>query len=56
MRTLGTIPLLAKLLIPQELWVHASCRHIFRTLLLLDTVGVSLLCVVVGAGILLLWY
>lgn len=56
MRTLRTIPLLAKLLIPQELRVHASCGHIFGTLLLLDTVGVSLLCVVVGACILLLWY
>lgn len=54
MRALRIIPFLAKLLIPQELGIHASCRHIFGTLLLLDTVGVSLLCVVVGAGILLL--
>ncbi len=52
MRTLRIIPLLAKLLIPQEFRIHASCGDILGALLLLDTVGVCLLSVVVGAGIL----
>jgi hypothetical protein len=54
LRPFASIPFLTKLLIPQELGVHASCAHVLGTLTLLDTVGVSLLRVVVGARVLLL--
>ena len=38
----------------QELGVHAPLRHVLCALLLLDAVGVSLVRVVVRAGVLLL--
>jgi len=52
MNTLLTIILLAKFLIPQEFGVHALGGNVTSALLFLDSVGVSLLCVVVGARVL----
>lgn len=54
-RTLRVIPLLAKLLIPQEFRIHPPRRHVLSALLLLDTIGMRLLGVVVGARILRLF-
>lgn len=52
MHTLCLIVLLAKFLIPQELGVHALCGHVLGALLLLDTIGVSLMGVVMRACVL----
>ena len=41
-------------MVSQELGVHSSGRNVFGALLLLDAVGVSLVRVVVRAGVLLL--
>ena len=52
MNTLGTIVLLAKLLVSQELRVHSFGRNVLGTLLFLDTIGVSLVGVVMGTRVL----
>lgn len=46
--------LLGELLVSQELGVHSSGGNVLGALLLLDAVGVSLVRVVVRAGVLLL--
>ena len=51
---LGLVVLLGELLVSQELGVHSSGRNVLGALLLLDAVGVSLVRVVVRAGVLLL--
>jgi hypothetical protein len=52
--TLGTIILLRKFLISQELWVHALSVDVLGLLGLLNTITVSLVGIVVGTCILLL--
>ena len=51
---LGLVVLLGELLVSQELGVHSSGGNVLGALLLLDAVGVSLVRVVVRAGVLLL--
>ena len=53
--SLRPVVLLCEFLVPQEFRVHAFCRHILGPLGLLDSVGVSLVCIVVRARVLLLW-
>jgi len=54
MNSLGTIVLLGILLILKELGVHAFCVHLLLPLCLLDSIGVSLMGVVVRTCVLLL--
>jgi hypothetical protein len=48
----AAIVLLGKFHISQEFGVHSSCAHMFTALGLFDTIGVSLLRIVVRASIL----
>lgn len=52
MHTLGTVVFLGKLLVSQKLWVHSSGVDSLSSLGLLDTIGVSLVGIVMGACVL----
>ena len=54
MHTLGTIVFLGEFLVSEELRVHSSCGDESGSLRLLDTVGVSLVGIVVCTRVLLL--
>lgn len=53
---LGSIIFLAEFLVPQEFRVHSFGGNKLGTLLLFDTIGVCLGCVVVLTGVLLLLF
>ena len=54
MHTLGTVVFLGEFLVSEELRVHSSCGDESGPLRLLDTVGVSLVGIVVCTRVLLL--
>ena len=56
MHTFASIVLLAKFLIAQKLGIHALLAHITSLFTLLNAVGMSLVCAVMGAGVLLLCF
>lgn len=53
--TLGFIVLLTIFLVSQEFRIHAFGWHVLGPLLLLDTIGVSLVGIIMRTSVLLLW-
>lgn len=54
MHTLGAIVLLGKFLVPKKLWIHSLGRNVLGSLGLLNTIGVSLVRIVMSTCVLLL--